>query len=132
MLGGPAGNLYVVVSVTDHPIFARAEFDIEMELPVNIAQAALGATVTIPTLDGKDETLEIPSGTQTGKVFKKRGLGIPRLQRTGRGDMLIHIRVVTPTELNGEQKELLQQLARTFGDESIQTHKGFFDRIFGQ
>jgi molecular chaperone DnaJ len=132
VLGGPAGNLYVVVSVTEHAIFARNEFDIEMELPINIAQAALGATLNIPTLDGKEETLEIPAGTQTGKIFRKRNLGIPRLQRSGRGDMLVHVRVVTPTDLNGEQKELLQQLARSFGDESIQQHKGFFDRIFGQ
>lgn len=132
MLGGPAGNLYVVVSVADHPIFTRNEFDIEIELPINIAQAALGASVTIPTLDGKEETLDIPPGTQTGKVFKKRSLGIPRLQRTGRGDMLIQVRVITPADLSGEQKELLQQLARTFGDDSTQQHKGFFDRIFGQ
>jgi len=132
VLGGPAGNLYVVVSVTEHPIFNRNEFDIEMELPINIAQAALGATLNIPTLDGKEETLEIPAGTQTGKIFRKRNLGIPKLQRSGRGDMLVQVRVVTPTELTGEQKELLQQLARSLGDDSIQQHKGFFDRIFGQ
>jgi molecular chaperone DnaJ len=131
LLGGPPGNLFVVVAVEPHPFFVRNEFDLHMELPLNIAQAALGATVRIPTLDGKEETLDIPAGTQTGRVFKKRGLGVPRLQRQGRGDMLISARVVTPTDLTGEQKTLLQQLAKTLGDESISQPKGFFDRIFG-
>ena len=85
----------------------------------------------IPTVDGKEELLEVPAGTQTGKVFRKRGYGIPKLQRQGRGDMLITARVVTPTDLNPEQRSLLQQLAKTLGDESIQQNKGFFDRIFG-
>lgn len=131
MLGGPPGNLYVVVNVEPHAIFSRSEFDLQMELPINIAQAALGATVRIPTLDGKEETLDVPPGTQSGRVFRKRGLGIPRLQRSGRGDMLITVRVVTPVDLNAEQKALLQQLGKSFGDESLHQSKGFFDRIFG-
>ena len=130
-LGGPPGNLFVVASVEPHSIFVRNEFDIQMELPLNIAQAALGAAVQIPTLDGKEETLEIPPGTQTGRTFRKRGLGIPRLQRSGRGDMLVTVRVATPTDLTVKQRELLQELAKTFGDDSVQQHKGFFDRIFG-
>jgi molecular chaperone DnaJ len=100
-------------------------------MPINIAQAALGATVRVPTLDGNEESLEIPAGTQNGKTFRKRNMGIPRLQRSGRGDMLITARVVVPTHLNGEQKELLRQLAATLGDESIEPSKGFFDRLFG-
>ena len=130
-LGGPAGNLYVVISVEPHPIFVRDGFDIRLELPINIAQAALGATLNIPTLDGAEETLDIPAGVQTGKTFRKKGLGIPRLQRNGRGDMIITIRVVTPVNLDSEQKELLHKLAQTLGDETIEEHKGFFDRIFG-
>lgn len=131
ILGGPAGNLYVVVTVEPHPIFVRNEFDVQMELHVNMAQAALGAVLKIPTLDGKEEALEIPPGTQSGRSFRKRGLGVPRLQRSGRGDMIITVRVVIPTDLTPEQRGLLQQLAKTFGDESIQQPKGFFDRIFG-
>jgi molecular chaperone DnaJ len=131
ILGGPPGNLYVVVNVDSHPFFTRSEFDLQMELPVNIAQAALGATVRIPTLDGKEETLELPPGTQSGRTFRKKGLGIPRLQRSGRGDMLVTVRVVTPTDLTSEQRTLLQQLAKSFGEESIPQSKGFFDRIFG-
>lgn len=130
-LGGPPGNLYVVVTIASHPIFVRNEFDIQMELSVNIVQAALGATIKIPTLDGTEETLEIPAGTQNGRTFRKRNLGIPRLQRTGRGDMVIIARVVTPTNLTAEQKELLRALGKTFGDLPAESSKGFFDRIFG-
>jgi molecular chaperone DnaJ len=130
-LGGPPGNLYVVVVIEPHAIFVRNEFDIHMELPINIAQAALGATIHIPTLDGTEETLEIPPGTQNGRTFRKRNLGIPRLQRTGRGDMVISVRVVTPTNLTNDQRELLRALAKTLGDSPVEPSKGFFDRIFG-
>jgi len=130
-LGGPAGNLYVVISVEPHSIFVRDGFDVRLEMPVNIAQAALGATVNIPTLDGEEETLDIPPGVQTGKTFRKKGLGIPKLQRNGRGDMIITMRVVTPVNLDNEQRELLRKLALTLGDEPVEQHKGFFDRIFG-
>lgn len=130
-LGGPSGNLYVVVGVEKHPIFVRDQFDVHLEYPMNIAQAALGATVKVPTLDGGQEDLEIPAGTQSGETFKLRGKGVPRLQRSGRGDMIVTVQVRTPTKLNAEQKELLRQLAETFSDETIQSHKGFFDRIFG-
>jgi molecular chaperone DnaJ len=131
-LGGPSGNLYVFVTVEPHPVFMRNEFDLHLELPINIAQAALGASVKIPTLDGKEETLEIPASTQTGRTFTKRGLGVPRLQRSGRGDMVITVRVVTPTNLSHEQKELLRVLAKTLGDTTVeQPQKGCFDRIFG-
>ncbi len=130
-MGGPAGNLYVVVSVEPHPIFVRDQFDIHLELPINIAQAALGATVKFPTLEGEVDELEVPPGTQPGRSFRKRGLGVPRLQRSGRGDMIITARVVTPTDLTAEQKQLLRELAKTFDDQSIESHKGFLDRIFG-
>jgi len=130
-LGGPAGNLYVVIAVEPHSIFVRHEFDLHMELPLNIAQASLGASVQIPTLDGGAEKLDIPAGTQTGKRFRKRGLGIPRLQRSGRGDLIVTARVITPTNLNSEQKELLHRLAETFGDDTTEHKKGFFDRIMG-
>ena len=130
-LGGPPGNLYVIVTVEPHPIFVRDGFDLHLELPINVAQAALGATVKVPTLDGKIEELEIPPGTQTGKVFRKKGQGVPKLQRSGRGDLHVNVRVMTPATLTAEQKELFRKLALTFGDETTEQHKGFFDRIFG-
>lgn len=130
-LGGPPGNLYVVVAVQAHQIFVRDQFDIHLELPVNVAQAALGASVKAPTIDGEIEMVDIPAGTQTGKTFRKRGRGIPYLQRSGRGDMVITVRVVVPTNLTAEQKELFRALAKTFGDETPGQQKGFFDRLFG-
>lgn len=130
-LGGPPGNLYVIVTVESHPIFVRDGSDIHLELPINVAQAALGASIDIPTLDGERESLEIPPGTQTGKTFRKRGQGIPRLQRNGRGDMMVTVRVQVPTNLTADQKELFRKLAATLGDATTEQHKGFFDRIFG-
>ena len=117
-LGGPPGNLYVVCTVEPHPFFVRSQSDLLLELPINIAQAALGAAVKIPTLDGGQETLEIPAGTQSGAQFRKRGLGVPHLQRSGRGDMLVTVHVEVPTKLTSEQKEIFRQLAKTFGDDT--------------
>jgi molecular chaperone DnaJ len=130
-LGGPPGNLYVIVSVDAHEVFVRKDSDLLLELPINVAQAALGATLKLPTLEGGQDELEIPPGTQNGAQFRKRGLGVPYLQRNGRGDLLINVRVVVPAKLNAEQKELFRQLARSFGDGPPEQPKGFFDRIFG-
>jgi molecular chaperone DnaJ len=131
-LGGPPGNLYVVIEVDPHPVFTRNQFDVHIDLPINIAQAALGATVKVPTLEGGQQDVDIPAGTQSGRNITLRALGVPKLQRSGRGDMIITVKVMTPTNLNSEQKQLLRDLAKTFGDNNIESqHKGFFDRIFG-
>ena len=130
-MGGPTGNLFVVVAVEPHQIFVRNQSDLLLDFPVNVAQAALGATVKIPKLDGGADDLEIPAGTQSGAQFRKRGLGVPHLQRSGRGDMIITVHVVVPTKLSNEQKEIFRQLAKTFGDTNIEPSKGFFDRLFG-
>jgi molecular chaperone DnaJ len=130
-LGGPPGNLYVVVEVEPHPLFVRDQYDVHLEYPLNIAQAALGAKVRIPTLEGGQEELEIPAGTQNARKFTLRGLGVPRLQRSGRGDLIITAKVVTPTNLSNEQKQLLRELAKSFGDANIEPQKGLFNRIFG-
>ncbi len=123
--GGPPGNLFVVVHVQPHPYFRRQNHDILLELSINVAQAALGDEVTVPTLDG-EEKLAIPAGTQTGTVFRLRGKGVPHLRRNGRGDQLIVAQVVVPTELTTEQRELFQQLAKTLGREVIpQKERGF-------
>ena len=130
-LGGPAGNLFVVISVEPHRVFVRNDVDLLLELPLSITQAALGTKVHIPTIDGEAESLEIPAGTQTGKQFRLRNLGVPRLQRSGRGDMIVTTQVVVPTKLSGEQKDLLRELAKTFDEENYEPQKGLFDRIFG-
>lgn len=130
-LGGPPGDLFVVIAVEPHPVFVREDFDLLLELPLSITQAALGTKVRVPTLDGDAEMLEIPAGTQTGKKFRIRGRGIPRLQRAGRGEMIVTTRVMTPTKLTNEQKELLRELAKTFDEDTFEPQKGLFDRIFG-
>jgi molecular chaperone DnaJ len=127
--GGPAGNLYVVLHVKPHPFLRRENNDILMELGINIAQAALGDKITVPTLDG-DEELTIPSGTQTGEVFRLRNVGVPYLRRNGRGDQLVMIQVMTPTKLSADQKKLMAELGKTLGKEVIQQQdRGFFDKL---
>ena len=126
---GPAGNLYVGVRVKPHPYFKRRDNDILLELQINVAQAALGATVTVPTLNGEQQ-LTVPAGTQPGTVRRLRGLGIPRLRGNGRGDQLVVIQVAIPTQLTSEQRELLQTLAHTLGTEIVVEKKqGVVDRI---
>jgi molecular chaperone DnaJ len=127
--GGPPGNLYVVLRVKGHPYFRREEHNILMELGINVAQAALGDKVMVPTLDG-DEELTVPAGTQTGETFRLRGKGVPYLRRNGRGDQLVMIHVLTPTKLSPKQKELFTELGKTLGKEVIQqAEKGFFDKV---
>jgi molecular chaperone DnaJ len=109
---GPAGNLYVVLNVEPHAFFRRRGDDIWMEFSVNIAQAALGAEVMVPTVDG-EERLKIPAGAQPGTVFPLRSKGVPRLQRSGRGDQFLVLNVAIPTSLNGEQKKLLKELSKS-------------------
>ncbi len=127
--GGEEGNLYVVLSVAPDPRFVRIEDHILYELPVNVAQAALGAKVRIPTLEGEME-FEVPPGTQSGEEFVIRGKGVPHLQRPGRGDLVVRVTVVVPEELTGEQRELLEKLAQTMGTPVLPKRtKGFFERI---
>jgi molecular chaperone DnaJ len=127
--GGPSGNLYVVLEVKPHAFFRRREDDVVLEVHVNVAQAALGDEIGVPTLDG-DEKIAIPAGTQTGRVIPIRGKGIPHLRRQGRGDQLVVVQVTTPTQLTPDQRELFAKLAKTLGKEVIpQNEKGFLDRL---
>jgi len=127
--GGPAGNLYIAITIKPHSYFRRRDSDVLMELAINIAQAALGDEITIPTLDGETK-IKIPPGTQSGKVIRLRGEGIPHLRRNGRGDQLIIIQVSIPTHITDEQKQLFNELGKTLGKEVIpQTERGFFDKI---
>jgi molecular chaperone DnaJ len=107
--GGHPGDLYVVIHVQDHPIFERADDNLACTVPISIAQAALGAQILVPTLEG-EEPLQVPEGTQTGSRFRLRGKGIPHLNGHGRGDLYIYVRVTTPTDLTREQRQLLEQL----------------------
>ena len=116
--GGPAGNLYVAVSVKEHKVFNRDGDDILYQLPVNFAQAALGDEVEVPTLYG-DTRLKIPAGAQAGQIFRLKDKGAPRLKRSGWGDQMVRLVVTTPDSLSKEQKRLFEELARTFDG-----HKG--------
>ncbi|MBM4416577.1 MAG: molecular chaperone DnaJ [Chloroflexi bacterium] len=113
--GGPSGNLYVLLRVRPHPQFTRDGTDLVHELPVNIAQAALGATLEVPTIDGDPVLLEIEAGAQPGQVFTVRGRGVPHLRGSGRGDLLVRLTVETPTRLTAEQRALFEQLGESFG-----------------
>ncbi|HEY3318045.1 MAG TPA: molecular chaperone DnaJ [Coriobacteriia bacterium] len=106
--GGPRGDLYVVTHVKPHEFFKRDGADIVLNLPITIAEAALGAEVTVPTTDGKVR-LKVAPGTQDGKVFRLPGKGAPKLKGSGRGDMRVRAQVVVPKDLNAEQKELLKR-----------------------
>lgn len=110
--GGSPGNLYVVVSVAPHKLYTREGDNVIYELQVNFAQAALGAELEVPTLYGT-EKLKIPSGSQTGRTFRLKDKGFPRLHRGGRGDEMVVLRVMTPESLNKEQRKLFEELARS-------------------
>jgi molecular chaperone DnaJ len=125
---GPPGDLYVVAHVKPHRYFRRRNQDIVIDLGINIAQATLGAEVTIPTLYG-EESISIPAGTQPGKVIRLRNKGVTRLKRNGRGDQLIILTVEIPRSLSDEQRTLLEQLASTMDTEVHPQERGFLDTI---
>ncbi|MDQ4074648.1 MAG: molecular chaperone DnaJ [Chloroflexota bacterium] len=129
--GGPPGNLYVDVRVRPHEYFRRDGQNILLDVEINVAQAALGAEIEVPTIDGM-QPLSIPAGTQTGQVFRLRGKGVPHVRNEDlRGDQLINVFVKTPANLTSEQRALFEQLADTLGsDVSHTNHKGgFFDKL---
>ena len=126
--GGPAGNLYVELAVAPHEHFIRQGNNLVFDLPVNIAQAAIGAQVTVPTLDGEDRDVQLEPGTQHGRILPLKGLGVPHLRGNGRGDLLVRVNVITPTKLDDEQRLLLEQLAESLGTPA-EHESGLFDRI---
>ena len=107
--GGPAGDLYVVLHVKEHPFFEREGNDLHCVIPVSFAQAALGTEIQVPTLEG-EQTLKVPDGTQSGTTIRIRGKGVPVLNGHGKGDLFVEVRVQTPGKLNKRQRELLQEL----------------------
>jgi len=129
--GGPSGNLYIELQVEPHEVFMRADRDLVYELPLNIAQAALGTSVQIPTIDGDEIELELKAGTQHGELHTIKDRGVPHLRGSGRGNMLVRTHVVTPQKLSDDQKELLVQLAESLGEPEIPEDGSIFDRIRG-
>jgi molecular chaperone DnaJ len=128
--GGPPGNLYVVLRVKPHRYFRRMDHNIHLELAINVAQAALGDEVEVPTVEGDLEKLTVPAGIQTGETIRMRGKGVPYLRRDGRGDQVVTIQVLTPTNLNEDQRQLLTELGKTLDKEVVpQRERSFFDRV---
>jgi molecular chaperone DnaJ len=125
---GPNGDLYLSLRVAPHKFFKRRENDILLNLDINIAQAALGAEVEVPTVDGP-AVLSIPAGTQPGKVLRMRGKGVPYLRADRRGDQLVIINTEIPKRLTNEQRELMEQMAESLGTEVKPQERSILDSV---
>ena len=125
--GGPPGDLYVVLHVRAHEIFQRDGDDLLCEVPVSFVQAALGAEIEVPTLDGPGHA-QIPAGTQPGTTFRVKGKGVRNLQGYGQGDLRVRVQVEVPTRLTLEQKAKLQAFAESCGEDANPISKSFFEK----
>ena len=128
--GGTPGNLYVILTVKPHPFFKRNGNDIIYELPISFTQAALGAEVEVPTVDNKTTTLKVPPGTQSGRSFRLKNMGVPVVHSTARGDQHVTVKVVTPTNLSAEEKRLFEELERLEKERSDSNEKNIFRNLF--
>jgi molecular chaperone DnaJ len=126
--GGPNGNLYVEIQVRAHKFFRRKGNDILLDLNINIAQAAIGADIEVPTVDGPTR-LNIPPGTQPGRIFHIKGKGVPFLRSSGRGDQMVVVNVEIPSRLTSDQRKLFEQLALTLGSEVRPQERSFLDKL---
>ncbi len=126
--GGPAGDLLITVRVRPHAIFRRDEYDVHIEIPITFVQAALGATLKVPTLDGVVE-YDIPEGTQSGSVFRLRNKGVPFIRGKGRGDQYVKVEVEVPKNLSQRQKEALRDFEAISEGKNYKRQKNFFDKM---
>ena len=126
--GQPAGDLYVVVHIKEHEVFERDGENLFCEVPLPFSVAALGGELEVPTLNGSAK-IKIPAGTQNGRVFKLRERGMPVLNSSVRGDLMVRVVVEVPTKLNDEQRKKLEEFAALMGDENSPMQKGFFDKV---
>lgn len=127
MRGGPAGDLYVVIHIRRHEIFAREDDDLYCEIPLSFTKAALGGELVVPTLEGK-ATVKIPPGTQSSTVFRLRGKGMPALQSSSKGDLMVRVQVEVPTNLTSDQKEKLKAFSDACGGENEPMAESFFEK----
>ncbi len=133
--GGPPGDLYVVISVQEHPFFQRDGNDLACEIPVNFTTLALGGEIKVPSVSGDPQTLKVSEGTATGSVFRLRGKGMPDVSGRGRGDLLVTVQAITPRKLTREQRKLLEQLAAQLPPQEYEPtpretdDRGIFDRV---
>ncbi len=132
--GGRAGDLYVRIRVKDDPRFTRDEDDLHVEAAVDVATAALGGTVTVPSIDGEPAKIKITPGVRSGSSLRLREHGMPKLHGKGRGDLLVKVRIEVPSELNARQRELFEELRKTLhpeGPGAASKESGIFGKIFG-
>jgi molecular chaperone DnaJ len=126
--GGPKGDLHVYINVRPHELFERRGDDVWCDLPITFAQAALGAEVVVPTLDGKVK-YSVHEGTQPNDIFKLKGRGIPHLGGRGKGDQYCRVVVEIPKNLNNKQKELIRQFDSATTEKNYAKRNGFFDKL---
>jgi molecular chaperone DnaJ len=107
--GGPSGDLYVITRVEPHPIFGRKDDNVTINVPITFSEAALGADVKVPTLDGPPVTIKVPPGTRSGRTFRVRGRGVPKAK--GAGDLLVTVDVAVPAKLSSEERKAIEALA---------------------
>ena len=132
--GGPSGDLHININIRPHPIFVRSGYDVHCDVPITFSQAALGADITVPTLDGKVK-FTVHEGTQPGDEFKLKGKGIQRLQSSGKGDQYVKIIIEVPKNLNDKQKTILKDFEAATGDGNYKKRRSFFDKfkvLFGE
>jgi molecular chaperone DnaJ len=126
--GSEPGDLYVVIKVQEHPVFERRENNLHCTLPVNVAQAALGAEIEIETFDGPQK-IRISEGTQSGAQFKLRSLGVPHLNSRTRGDLYVHVDVQVPKKLTREQRRLFEELRELLPADNAPHEKSVLERV---
>lgn len=128
MRGGPAGDLYIAITVKPHKLFTRDGNDLLLEMPISITQAALGAEIDVPTLESPVKQ-RIPEGTQTGTQFRIKGKGIPSLRNGVKGDLILTVNVEVPRKLTEKQKDLLRQFDQSLGGKEYEGRKSFADKL---
>src|SRR5262249_28051792 len=126
--GGPPGDCYCIIQIAEHPLFQREGQHLICRVPITYPQAALGATIEVPTLDGPEE-FKIPAGTQPGEVFKLRGRGMPDPRHRGTGDLLVQVNIEVPKSVGGRQQELLRELAELEHSNVSPHRKTFFEKL---
>ncbi|MBR3906234.1 MAG: molecular chaperone DnaJ [Clostridia bacterium] len=127
--GGPNGDLYISVTVRPHKLFKRDGLNLHLDLPISFTQAALGADIDVPTIDGKTTSFRIPEGTQNDTEFRIKGQGVQQLRSTYKGDLVLHIRVEVPRKLNEKQKDLLREFEKETTGREYEKQKSFLDKM---
>lgn len=126
--GGPAGDLYIVLQVKPHKVFKRSRADLYLEIPISFDQAALGAEIVVPTLEGK-VSYKVPAGTQPGTTFRLKDKGVKYLKREAKGDLYVKVNLEVPTKLNHKQKKAIEDMGKVVTEECYQKRNSFKEKF---